>query len=65
MTRTLALLVFLALALSACPAPEPPVVSTESVAGLVIGNTFDEVPLTIGKGELADKAVVVTYFATW
>lgn len=68
MLKTLLPLLTLALLLGACPAgdnkPEPKPTG-ESAAGLVIGTTFDGKPLTVGKGELEGKSVVVTYFATW
>ena len=55
-----------ALLFSACPAEHPPAnVPGGKAAGMVIGSTFDGAPLTIGKGELQGKAVVITYFATW
>ncbi|MCB9895461.1 MAG: hypothetical protein H6839_13520 [Planctomycetes bacterium] len=61
-----ALALFFALLVSACPADNPPAnVPGGKAAGMVIGSTFDGAPLTIGKGELDGKAVVITYFATW
>jgi hypothetical protein len=54
----------LVLLLAACqqPASPPPGGKAE---GLVIGSTFDGAPLTVGKGDMQGKAVVITYFATW
>lgn len=68
MLKRLLPLFTLALLLAACPTsdnPPAPKPTGESAAGLVIGTTFDGKPLTLGKGELEGKAVVVTYFATW
>ncbi|MCZ7607939.1 MAG: hypothetical protein M5U25_18130 [Planctomycetota bacterium] len=64
MTRTLPALILLAAFLAACKAPEPQPVGGQA-AGVVIGSMFDETPLTLGKGELEGKAVVISYFATW
>jgi hypothetical protein len=64
MTRTLPALILLAALLAACKAPEPQPVGGQAM-GTVIGSRFDETPLTIGRGELEGKAVVISYFATW
>lgn len=63
MTRTFAAILLLGL-LTACPAPTPPPPGGQAT-GMVIGSRFDESPLTVGKGELQGKALVITYFATW
>jgi hypothetical protein len=54
----------LLLTLAACPAERKPAPGG-NVAGVVVGAHFDGASLTIGKGELQGKAVVITYFATW
>lgn len=59
----LSVLTILSLLLCACPAPTK--APGGSAAGMVIGAEFDGAPLTIGKGDLADKPVVITWFATW
>ncbi|MCG3182841.1 MAG: hypothetical protein ICCCNLDF_00912 [Planctomycetes bacterium] len=64
MTRTLPALILLAALMAACKAPEPQPAGGQA-AGMVIGSRFDETPLTVGKGELEGKAVVISYFATW
>ena len=51
-----------AFTLVACPAKQTP---GGSATGIVIGANFDGTPLTVGKGELAGKPIVITYFATW
>ena len=63
LTAALTLTVLL---LTGCPVANnaPPSPGGQAV-GMVIGSTFDGAPLTIGKGELEDKALVITYFATW
>jgi hypothetical protein len=54
------------LLLSACPAENPPAnIPGGKAVGMVIGSTFDGKPLTVSKGELEGKAVVISYFATW
>lgn len=58
-------LLMLVLLVMGCPEPTPPTISTGSASGIAIGNTWDDTPLTIGKGELAGKGLVITYFATW
>jgi hypothetical protein len=55
----------LALLCVACPAPTPPKAPGGNAAGMVIGAEFDGAPLTVGKGDLADKPLVITWFATW
>lgn len=66
MTRTLPLLILSALFVSSCPAPKPPALAPNvDVAGWAIGNTHDGDPITIGRNDLAGKALVITYFATW
>ncbi|MBZ0135640.1 MAG: hypothetical protein K8I27_04610 [Planctomycetes bacterium] len=60
-----AVLLTLALLVTACPKPSPPVVSGGSASGFAIGNTWDDKPLTVGKGDFAGKGLVITYFATW
>ena len=51
--------------LAACGQPPKPPVPGGAAAGMVIGSTFDDEPLTIGAGDLKGKALVITYFATW
>lgn len=64
MTRNLPALILLLALLTACQAPAPKPVGGQA-AGMVIGSRFDETPLTVGKGELEGKALVISYFATW
>lgn len=65
MMRSLILLVFAGVALAGCRAPEPPPTVSVEVAGWAIGNDYAGNPITIGKGDLAGKPLVITYFATW
>jgi hypothetical protein len=65
MKHTIAVFALFTLALAGCPEPPPKSAPGGSAMGMVIGSSFDGTPLTIGKGELAAKPVVITYFATW
>jgi len=65
---------FLALLLAACgsgnnAAPNQSAVKSAApggdASGMAIGATFEGSPLTVGKGVLEGKAVVIAYFATW
>jgi hypothetical protein len=65
MKHTVVILALFAFALMGCPQPTPKPAPGGSAAGMVIGSHFDGAPLTVGKGDLAGKPVVITYFATW
>jgi hypothetical protein len=65
MMRMLLLSAAAVLVLSACKAPEPPSIPGGNAAGMALGVNWDDSPITVGKGELEDKAVVITYFTTW
>jgi hypothetical protein len=59
--RAIVLILALPLLLAACPTPQPPVKQV-SAGGVVLGSLFDGTPLTVGKGDLAGKGLVVNYF---
>jgi hypothetical protein len=65
MKHAVVILALVAFALAGCPQAKPKSVPGGSAVGVVVGSNFDGTPLTIGKGELAGKPVVLTYFATW
>jgi hypothetical protein len=61
-----AVAVLLTLLCAACPvASPPPKAPGGNASGMVVGAEFDGTPLTVGKGTLAEKPLVITWFATW